>query len=397
MLLGGLEPMPKTRQLLQAQGATLSNFFVNTPICCPSRAEYVSGRYYHNHGAPGGNCMHVDAEGAVFSNHSLFSQLSSAGWATGVFGKVTNDQARYFCARGGGSDEPDPTVTEWWTGVNSPAATPWLHANGNNVQASQNRNCSDAGKLPSAAACQSLCDGNSTCLWFTYGAEHQQCWLGTSPVWEPWTAPAAGFPSGCKKSASFPECAAHTPGNPSTTHGRVDGMTFVNAPCNYNDFWATKYLRKFANGSQHFETLAPGPASYQTSQMANRSVAWINDRIAAAKPFFAWIGPHAPHYPADPAPWHQGLFLGKQAPRTPSFNVAAPDHHRMLAQEPSMDVPCIACLDQQFRDRWMSLVSVDELVEAVVNTLDKGGVLDSTYILYTSDHGCALLTPRRHR
>ena len=37
VLLGGLEPMPKTRRLLQEQGATLSNFFVNTPICCPSR------------------------------------------------------------------------------------------------------------------------------------------------------------------------------------------------------------------------------------------------------------------------------------------------------------------------------------------------------------------------
>jgi hypothetical protein len=61
----------------------------------------------------------------------------------------------------------------------------------------------------------------------------------------------------------------------------------------------------------------------------------------------------------------------------------------MLAVEPPMDEACIECLDQQFRDRWQSLISVDELVEAVVLTLEKWKVLDSTYIMYSSDHGCA--------
>ena len=75
--------------------------------------EYVSGRYYHNHGAPNGNCMHVDAEAAVFGADSIFAQLQGAGYATGVFGKVTNDQARYFCPA-----HDDPSEAEWRTGSN---------------------------------------------------------------------------------------------------------------------------------------------------------------------------------------------------------------------------------------------------------------------------------------
>jgi hypothetical protein len=277
VLLGGLQPMPRTRQLLQEQGATLFNFFVNTPICCPSRAEFVSGQYYHNHGAPGGSCMHVDAEGAVFSSHSIFAQLSAAGWATGVFGKVTNDQTKYFCERGGpdaSSQAGEATSAEWWTGEpGGERATSWQHAPGNNVAATGcngHGRCHDAGTQPSAAACQSLCDGNSTCLWFTYGAAHKQCWLGSSASWEPWKAPGAGFPSGCKASPAFAACAQHTPTpSPAAPHGRVEGMTFVNAPCVYNDFWANKYLRKYPNGTQEFEILPPGPSICERSSAAD--------------------------------------------------------------------------------------------------------------------------------
>ena len=43
---GGATPMPKTKQLFQTGGSTATNFFIHTPICCPSRAETVTGRYF---------------------------------------------------------------------------------------------------------------------------------------------------------------------------------------------------------------------------------------------------------------------------------------------------------------------------------------------------------------
>jgi glucan phosphoethanolaminetransferase (alkaline phosphatase superfamily) len=36
---------------------------------------------------------------------------------------------------------------------------------------------------------------------------------------------------------------------------------------------------------------------------------------------------------------------------------------------------------------WRSLLSVDDLIQAVVDKLEAGGVMDKTFIFYTSDHG----------
>ena len=49
--MGSLVAMNTTKSLLAKGGTTLRNFFVTTPICCPSRISYLSGRYAHNSGA----------------------------------------------------------------------------------------------------------------------------------------------------------------------------------------------------------------------------------------------------------------------------------------------------------------------------------------------------------
>ena len=41
-------PMPQTKALLQDKGAMALNFFIHTPICCPSRSELLTGMYFHN-------------------------------------------------------------------------------------------------------------------------------------------------------------------------------------------------------------------------------------------------------------------------------------------------------------------------------------------------------------
>ena len=46
--LGGMEPMPQARKLLGEAGATFRHFYINTPVCCPSRSEFLSGRLHHN-------------------------------------------------------------------------------------------------------------------------------------------------------------------------------------------------------------------------------------------------------------------------------------------------------------------------------------------------------------
>jgi arylsulfatase A-like enzyme len=40
--------LPSTRALIADEGATFTNFFVTSPVCCPSRATLLRGQYPHN-------------------------------------------------------------------------------------------------------------------------------------------------------------------------------------------------------------------------------------------------------------------------------------------------------------------------------------------------------------
>src|SRR5262245_29253399 len=41
--------MPKTKALIEDQGAAFDNYFVTYSFCCPSRATALRGQYSHNH------------------------------------------------------------------------------------------------------------------------------------------------------------------------------------------------------------------------------------------------------------------------------------------------------------------------------------------------------------
>ena len=38
---GGVGPLAQTKALMQEKGSMATNFFIHTPICCPSRSELV--------------------------------------------------------------------------------------------------------------------------------------------------------------------------------------------------------------------------------------------------------------------------------------------------------------------------------------------------------------------
>src|ERR1044072_4913451 len=45
--------MKHTNALLGDGGAAFANSFTNWPLCCPSRATFLTGQYAHNHGVLG--------------------------------------------------------------------------------------------------------------------------------------------------------------------------------------------------------------------------------------------------------------------------------------------------------------------------------------------------------
>jgi len=90
--LGSLEIMPNLQQKLMQEGAVVDHFLVNTPICCPSRTEYFSGRYFHNVRKDHGGCMHADTDFISNNKTGLFGLLKQNGYNVGLFGKITNNQ-----------------------------------------------------------------------------------------------------------------------------------------------------------------------------------------------------------------------------------------------------------------------------------------------------------------
>ena len=61
--LGSMLAMDQTRGSLLNKGKNMSNFFIHTPICCPSRTTLLSGNFVHNNrvsGIHGGGCMRMN-------------------------------------------------------------------------------------------------------------------------------------------------------------------------------------------------------------------------------------------------------------------------------------------------------------------------------------------------
>ena len=134
-------------------------------------------------------------------------------------------------------------------------------------------------------------------------------------------------------------------------------------------------------------------AGYTTSIIANKSIEWVKHVAPLGKPFMVTVAPKAPHVPATPAPWYGTLFSDMKAPRTPNYNASKEvlaDHHWLIAQQDIITMEQADSIDELFRNRWRTLVSVDDAIAAMVQTITDLNLMDSTYFFSTSDHGYQL-------
>ncbi|HEX6262454.1 MAG TPA: sulfatase [Actinomycetota bacterium] len=82
---GTLGVMPKTRRWFKRAGVLYPRAYATTPVCCPSRASILTGRYAHNHD------VNTNQEAQELDHDtSIQRYLQDAGYRTGFLGKYMN-------------------------------------------------------------------------------------------------------------------------------------------------------------------------------------------------------------------------------------------------------------------------------------------------------------------
>jgi arylsulfatase A-like enzyme len=144
----------------------------------------------------------------------------------------------------------------------------------------------------------------------------------------------------------------------------------------------------------------PRDKLYQTDVLTNKAVKFIDDRARGDRPFFLSLAYLAPHHESGytqkrtgklvrAAPRHEGHYARQPLPRPPNYN--EPDvsdkppflgrYNRLISARRE------AAITKRFHERWDSLLAVDEGVGRIVAALRRSGLLDNTYVIFTSDNG----------
>jgi N-acetylglucosamine-6-sulfatase len=129
------------------------------------------------------------------------------------------------------------------------------------------------------------------------------------------------------------------------------------------------------------------PEDYSTDVLSGAADDWVRG-ADPSKPLFLYFAPEAPHSPSTPAPRHKNLFKHLPPFRPPNYNEADMSDKPAWAQalrllsQTEMD-----SLDRQRKNRWRSLVAVDEAVGSLIQALQDTGRLSNTMIIFASDNG----------
>jgi arylsulfatase A-like enzyme len=85
--VGTMGVLPHARAWFRDGGTTFRRAYVTTPLCCPSRASFFTGRYAHNH------TVYTNAEESALAldqHLTIQNVLHDAGYTTAIAGKFLN-------------------------------------------------------------------------------------------------------------------------------------------------------------------------------------------------------------------------------------------------------------------------------------------------------------------
>ncbi|CAD0092287.1 unnamed protein product [Aureobasidium vineae] len=142
-----------------------------------------------------------------------------------------------------------------------------------------------------------------------------------------------------------------------------NGSDFLLDPFTY-DYWHARMSR---NGG----TPKDYSGQYSPDVVADKAYGFLEEAIEDDAPWFVTVAPIAPH-----------------------SNI--PSGASWIAQLPRLNDTMVDYNDEFQRARLRALQSVDEMIERLVNLLDSKGVLDDTYIFFTTDNGFHASQHRMH-
>lgn len=172
----------------------------------------------------------------------------------------------------------------------------------------------------------------------------------------------------------------------------LNGYSRTSVPPGWDDWFAMvaapRYFNYDVNDNGTIVHYGSDNSDYSTDVISEQPQQFIDQSVAQRKPFFAYVVPNAPHEPATAAPRDLHTYDGEQAPRPPSFNEDdVSDKPPRISSRPPLSDDQIAQIDAWQENRAETLQALDDLVGAVVNKLKSAGVLNNTYIFFTSDNG----------
>ncbi|KAJ5263562.1 hypothetical protein N7478_011167 [Penicillium angulare] len=174
-----------------------------------------------------------------------------------------------------------------------------------------------------------------------------------------------------------------------------------------SDFLLDPFTYNYLNST--FQRKGEKPKSYEggysTDIMSQKAQSLLQDAVVAETPFFLTIAPIAPHgnihmngsaLDSNPvfehtapvsAKRHQELFKDVIVPRTQNFNPETPSGANWILDLPQQSTSNVEYNDHYHRQRLRSLQAVDELVDDLFVKLEEYGILNNTYVFYSSDNG----------
>ena len=146
---------------------------------------------------------------------------------------------------------------------------------------------------------------------------------------------------------------------------------------------------------------------HETDFLARQAENFIEDR-GANEPWFLTVATNAPHSPALASDRNDGTYADRTMPRSPAFNeVDVSDKAAVYRENPLLEdevcpreyrndfiFQCLPEVDEVWRDRMESLQDVDDLVGKLVGVLRERGILENTYVVFSSDNGYAMYDNR---